>query len=132
MERSWKIIFIIFFLVMIVVFYVTTCNSSKEVKRVMEKLDSTKMVLDSANAHVDSSKKVVHILQTNLNNYADLLHKVDDNEGELIRQRVTNKTIFITEANKDSARFEELKKQVMMYMKDYWPEISTDTLKINP
>ncbi|HZX74238.1 MAG TPA: hypothetical protein VFE57_07455 [Cyclobacteriaceae bacterium] len=129
MERSWKIVIILFFLIMIVVFFVTTCNNSKQVKRVMEKLDSTKMVLDSANAHVDSSKKVVHILQTNLNNYADLLNDVNDNANTLISRRVTNKTVFITQANKDSARFEELKKQVMMYMKDYWPEITADTLK---
>ena len=129
MELSWKIVIILFFLILIVVWFVTTCNSNKQVQRVMEKLDSTKIVLDSARAHVDSSKKVIRVLQTDLNNYSQLLYDVNDHATMLAKQHVKTQVQFVTKLNTDSVRFEELKKQVMFYMHNYWPEVSVDTTK---
>lgn len=95
------------------------------IKQIMEKLDSTKILLDSAQARIDLSRGMISDLQENIDSYSLQVQESDANVAALVATSNMRENAFLRKLGSAEENYQDLKQQFTK--RTFWPEIIIDT-----
>jgi predicted nucleic acid-binding Zn-ribbon protein len=128
MERNWKIIMLLLFVLVIILLVVNLWKTSGTIRDAVNKLSESQKMLDKATASIQSSQEIVATLQSNISDYAAQVRHADSLVSEIEQNRVRRENEFLRKIGSAQASYNDLKNKIEGSKRRDWPVVSIDTL----
>lgn len=127
MDARTKRVLIICGIIVLAFLVMNYFKNGSSLKQIMNKLDSTQVMLDSAQQKIQSSKSLIHNLQANVDSYSMQVLISDARVTELEEKRQIRENNFLRKIGDSKQNYESIKDQLYQHRRTFWPEIIIDT-----
>lgn len=128
MERNWKIIMLLLFVLVIILLVINLWKTSGTIRDAVNKLSESQQMLDKATASIQNSQEIVATLQSNISDYAAQVRHADSLVSEIEQNRVRRENEFLRKISSAQASYNDLKNKIEKSNRRDWPVVSIDTL----
>ena len=128
MERNWKIIMLLLFVLVIILLVINLWKTSGTIRDAVNKLSESQQMLDKATATIQSSQEIVATLQSNISDYAAQVRRSDSLVAEIEQNRIRRENEFLRKINSAQTSYNDLKNKIEKSRRRDWPVVSIDTL----
>ena len=128
MERNWKIIMLLLFVLVIILLVINLWKTSGTIRDAVNKLSESQQMLDKATATIQSSQEIVATLQSNISDYAAQVRHADSLVSEIEQNRVRRENEFLRKLSAAQTSYNDLKNKIEGSKRRDWPVVSIDTL----
>lgn len=127
MQPWMKRAFIICVIIALILLIMNYFKKDAGIEKIMQKLDSTRLLLDSAQAKIHTSQRLITNLQADVDSYSQQVRESDNSVAALEASRNYRENEFLRKIAKSQQGYEVFKQQLHQRARTNWPVITIDT-----
>lgn len=127
MQPGTKRLFFICGVIVLILLILNYFKRDPGIQQIMQKLDSTKVLLDSAQQKITASQTLITRLQADVDSYSQQVKESDYNVAALEASRSYREKEFLHKISKSQQGYEVFRQQLQQSSRSNWPVITIDT-----
>lgn len=127
MQPGTKRLLFICGIVVLILLVLNYFKKDPGIQQIIQKLDSTRVLLDSAQQKINASQTLITHLQADVDSYSQQVKESDYNVAALEASRSYREKEFLKKISKSQQGYEVFRQQLQQSSRTNWPVITIDT-----